>query len=376
MNKKIAYVLGVLALLIGLWGFYDRFAFGDQNAAYGSFVTWGLWVALYFLLGGIAVGCFVWASLDLLFEVPALKGTGQTALWAALVNLAAGMAAIGLDLGHLERFIKAFTRPHWSSGEIKDVWGYTLFGILGLVALFISIKQPKNAALKIVMAIGLAVALFVAGAPGKMLGMNASRMYWHAALLPVQFIFFALTTGAAMLLVIRGFFSKPADNEKLFPVLNMTVVGLLVVNLYFVWLFYSQALEGNVPDIVQPINAALFGQYSLLFWGVQIILGAVLPIVVLTQRRVAGSGALVGLMGLFILLGNAVARYLILVPAQQVDFLPNLSSAFQGRGLTLAYSPSATEWAVASGLLGVIILGLLLGADVFLPLVTKSQKEA
>ncbi len=376
MNKKIAYVLGALALLIGLWGFYDRFAFGDENAAYGSLVTWGLWVALYFLFGGIAVGCFVWASLDLLFEVPALKGTGQTALWAALVNLAVGMTAIGLDLGHFERFIKAFTRPNWSSGVVDDVWGYTLFGILGLVALFLSIKQPKNAALKIVMAIGLAVALFVAGAPGKLLGVDASRMYWHAALLPVQFIFFALTTGTAMLLVIRGFFSKPAENEKLFPVLNMTVAGLLVVNLYFVWLFYSQALSGNVPDLVQPINAVLFGQYSLLFWGAQIILGAILPIVVLTQRRVVGSGALVGLMGLFILLGNAVARYLILVPAQQVDFLPNLSSAFQGRGLTLAYSPSATEWAVASGLLGVIILGLLLGADVFLPLVTKSQKEA
>ena len=376
MNKKIAYVLGALALLIGLWGFYDRFAFGDENAAYGSLVTWGLWVALYFLFGGIAVGCFVWASLDLLFEVPALKGTGQTALWAALVNLAVGMTAIGLDLGHFERFIKAFTRPNWTSGVVEDVWGYTLFGILGLVALFLSIKQPKNAALKIVMAIGLVAALFVASAPGKLLGVDASRMYWHAALLPVQFIFFALTTGTAMLLVIRGFFSKPAENEKLFPVLNMTVVGLLVVNLYFVWLFYSQALSGNVPDLVQPINAVLFGQYSLLFWGAQIVLGAILPIVVLTQRRVVGSGALVGLMGLFILLGNAVARYLILVPGQQVDFLPNLSNAFQGRGLTLAYSPSATEWAVASGLLGVIILGLLLGADVFLPLVTKSQKEA
>jgi molybdopterin-containing oxidoreductase family membrane subunit len=376
MTKKITYVLGALALLIGLWGFYDRFAFGDKNVAYGSLVTWGLWVALYFLFGGIAVGCFIWASLDLLFEVPALKGTGRMALWAALVNLAAGMAAIGLDLGHLERFIKAFTNPNWTSGVIEDVWGYTLFGLLGLVALFLSIKQYKNIALKVVMAIGLAVALYVAGSPGKLLGMDASRMYWHAALLPVQFIFFALTTGAAMLLVIRGFFGKPAENAVSFSVLNMAVAGLLVVNLYFVWLFYSQALAGNVPALVQPINAVLSGQYSLLFWGVQIVLGAILPIVVLTQRRVAGSGALVGLMGLLVLAGNAVARYLILVPGQQVELLPNISTAFQGPGLTLVYAPSATEWAVAAGLLGVVILGLLVGADFIQPLVTKSQKEA
>jgi molybdopterin-containing oxidoreductase family membrane subunit len=374
MNKKIAYALGAIALLIGLWGFYDRFAFGDENAAYGSVVIWGLWVALYFFFGGIAVGCFIWASLDLLFEIPALKGTGQPALWAALVNLAAGMAAIGLDLGHMERIWKAYLQPNLHSGVAEDVWGYTIFGVLALIALFLAVKQPKNSALKIVMALGLVVALYVAGAPGKLMGVNATRMYWHAGMLPVQFLFFALTTGAAMLLVIRGFFG--VADEKQFSVLNMSAAVLLVVNLYFVWAYYSQSLAGNMPALVDPINAVLHGQYSALFWGVQIVLGAILPIVVLTQRRVAGSGTLVGLMGLFILLGNVVARYLILVPGQQVELLDGLSTAFNGRGLSLAYTPSATEWAVASGLLGVVILGLLAGADLLLPFFTKSQKEA
>lgn len=374
MNKKIAYVLGAIALLIGLWGFYNRFAFGDENAAYGSIVVWGLWVALYFFFGGIAVGCFIWASLDLLFEIPALKGTGQPALWAALVNLAAGMAAIGLDIGHMERIIKAYLQPNFHSGIAQDVWGYTIFGLLALISLILAVKQPKNAALKIVMALGLAVALYVAGAPGKLMGDNATRMYWHAGMIPVQFLFFALTTGAAMLLVIRGFFG--VADEKQFSVLNISAAVLLVINLYFVWAYYSQSLAGNMPDLVNPINAVLYGQYSTLFWGVQIVLGAILPIVVLTQRRVAGGGALVGLMGLFILLGNVVARYLILVPAQQVELLDGLSTAFTGRGFSLAYSPSTTEWAVALGLLGVVILGLLVGADLLLPLFTKSQKEA
>ncbi len=376
MNKKIAYVLGMITLIIGLWGFYDRFAFGHENAAYGSYVSWGLWVALYFLFGGIAVGCFIWASLDLLFEVPALKGTGRIALWAALVDLGVGLLAIGLDLGHFERFYKAFTNPNWTSGVIEDVWGYTIFGILTVLALIFSINQNKSVALKVVMILGLITAIFAAAAPGKMLGMDASRMFWHSSLLPVQFIFLALTNGAAMLLVIRGFFVSPAENEKPFSILSISLVGLLAFNLYFVYLFFSQGLSGRIPDIVQPVNAILNGQYSLLFWGVQIVLGAILPIIILTQRKLAGSGALVGLMGLLVLLGNAVARYLIVVPAQQVEFLPNLSTAFSGRGLNLAYMPSATEWAVASGLLGVVILGMLVGADFILPLVSKSHKEA
>ena len=81
-------------------------------------------------------------------------------------------------------------------------------------------------------------------------------------------------------------------------------------------------------------------------------------------------------MGLFLLAGNLIARYLILVPEQEVELLQGLSTAFNGRGYTLAYTPTTVEWAVSAGLTGVVILGLLLGADVLLPLFNKSQKEA
>ena len=104
MNKKTIYIIGIIAAIVGGWGVFDFVLYGDSHTGYGSFVVWGLWVALYFLFGGIATGCFMWASLDLLFEIPSFKGTGKPALWAALVNLVAGLAAIALDLGHMERF--------------------------------------------------------------------------------------------------------------------------------------------------------------------------------------------------------------------------------------------------------------------------------
>ena len=33
--KRFFYALGGLALLFGLWGFYDRFANGHESAKYG-----------------------------------------------------------------------------------------------------------------------------------------------------------------------------------------------------------------------------------------------------------------------------------------------------------------------------------------------------
>lgn len=375
MKKAIAYSIGLLTLLIGFWGFYDRMVYGHAHAAYGSIVVWGVWVAAYFFLGGIAVGCFIWACMDLLFDVPAFKGIGKTALWASLVSLAAGLIAIGFDLGHMDRVWKAYLQPNFHSGVAEDVWGYTIFGILTLIILYQLIKNSRPS--KFLVAICLLVALYVAGAPGKLLGVHAGRMYWHTGLMDVQFLFFALTTGAAMLMVIVGFNGASKTSEPLFLFLNRAVAVLLFIDIYLLWTYYGQGLAGAMPGVEKPIKMVL-SQYPFVFWGLQVALGLIVPLIVLARHSTAVSTGLVGLMGLFILLGNFITRYLILIPGQQEDLLEGLSTAFSGRGYTLAYAPSMTEWAVLSGLIGIVILGLLIGADYLSPKFHSNslQKEA
>jgi len=373
MLKKIIYAIGVIALLIGLWGFYERLMFGEKFVSYGSNVVWGLWVAMYFLFGGIAIGSFFVASLEFLFGIEAFKGYGKPALWTSLVTLAVAMMSIGFDLGHMERIWKAFLQPNIHSGVVEDVWGYTVFGILTLIALIFAVRQPKSSVLKIVMVLGFLASLFAAGSPGKFLGNNAARLYWHAALLPVQFVFMALLSGAAMMLVVQAFVSPKDGTKQATNILNLASIVLLVISLYFVWAYFSQSLYGKVPSLTDSINELISGQYALLFWGVQIIIGAIIPLLVLVQPKLAQNKLWAGLMGLFILIGNAVARYLIIVPGLNVTVMNNIETAFQGPGLTLSYSPSPVEWAVASGALGIIILALLLGTD-YLPLYSKKSE--
>ena len=221
MLKKIIYAIGAIALLIGLWGFYERLMFGEKFVSYGSDVVWGLWVAMYFLFGGIAIGSFFVASLEYLFGIQAFKGLGKPALWTSLVTLAVAMMSIGFDLGHMERIWKAFLQPNFHSGVVEDVWGYTIFGILTLIALILAIRQSKSSGLKVVMALGFLAALFAAGSPGKFLGDNATRLYWHAALLPVQFVFMALLSGAAMMLVIQAFVSPKEGTKQATSILSL-----------------------------------------------------------------------------------------------------------------------------------------------------------
>ena len=377
MIRKLAYLVGSLTLLFGLWGFYDRFAHGHQNANYGSYVVWGLWVAMYLFFAGIAAGGFMIATLDLLFGIKLFKGTGRVALWGSLVCLVAALISIGLDNGHLFRIWKVYLQGNPFSLLFQMVWGYTLFGMISVIALLLASRQPNSPYLKPLMAVGLVFSFFISGAVGALLGVNAARPFWHVGLFPVQFPVFSLASGAAMMLTAIGFFGREDDPNR--PqqlwVLSLVSVVLLVVKFYFMWADYSQSMYGNVPMNVQAVRLVLFGQYWWAFWILQTLIGSLIPLVFLVQRRYATQNHWAGWMGILLLVGYAVARGLIIFPALTVPELEALVHAFSGPHLTFDYFPSLMEWAVTSGTIGIAILAFLIGSEK-LNLFSATPKEA
>lgn len=363
--KKVIYVLAALAVIVGAWGFYDRLANGHQNAAYGSYVVWGLWVAMYLFFAGIAAGAFMLATLDLLFHVEIFKGTGKIALWIALISLGGALLSIWLDLGHMFRIWKVYLQGNLTSVMAQIVWGYTLFGLLLLASLYLAIRDPQSKLLRALMIVGLPVALFLSGAVGALLGVEASRLFWHVGLLPVQFPVFSLASGVAALLAAIGLFGSDKDPHRAQQlwVLSIATVVLAIVKLYFLWADFSQSIYGNVPQNVQAVNAVMFGPYAWAFWGVQIFLGTLVPIVVLIQPSLAKHGSWAGWMGVLVLLGFAVARANIVFPALTVPELEALTRAFTGPRLQFEYFPSAMEWSVTIGIVGLVVLAFLLGTD-------------
>lgn len=367
--KRIIYGLSVLAVLFGAWGIYDRLAHGHQNAAYGSYVVWGLWVAMYLFFAGLAAGAFMVATLDLLFHLKIFAGTGRLALWVGLVSLGAALLQIWLDLGHMWRIWKVYLQGNPNSVMTQMVWGYTLFGLLLVVSLYLAVYQPQSSLLRLLMIIGLPLSLFISGAVGALLGVQASRPFWHVGLFPVQFPVFSLASGVAAMLVVIGLFGRrndPNRGEQLW-VLSVTTVALAVVKLYFLWADFSQSLYGNVPQNVEAVNAILFGPYWWAFWLIQILLGTLIPVVVLVQPKLARHNGWAGWMGVLVLIGFASARANIVFPALTVPELDALTTAFSGPHLTFAYFPTAMEWAVTLGSTGLAVLAFLIGAD-YLPL--------
>ncbi len=373
--KRILYLLGAVALVLGLYGFYSRLFIGERDVNYGSYVNWGLWVAMYLFFAGMAAGSYMIAALDYVFNVPVFKGTGKYALWGGMVTLPGALMLIGFDLGHMERIWKVYLQPNFSSLLAQLVWSYSLFLIVTLVSLVLA-SRNNRALLRPLMIFGLILSVFVSGGVGALLGVNASRASWHTAMLPAQFPIFNLTSGVALMLVFLGFFGvvhNPEQRTRLTRVLSLLMIALLIVKAYFLWVDYSQALYSGIPQAAEAVNLVLFGPFGWAFWGLQIGIGMVIPIIVLIQPNLTKRGLLVGFIGVFVLVGLAVARTSIIFPALAIPELEGLATAFTGPHLSFNYVPSIMEWSVTVGVVGLSTLAYLIGADLLPFLKNKTE---
>lgn len=379
--KMFLYILGGLALLIGLWGFYLRFFVGERDVNYGSYVAWGLWVAMYLFFAGVATGSFMVAALDHLFGIRLFKGTGTVALWATVVTMPAALATIGMDLGHMERIWKVYFQPNFSSVLAQLVWGYSIFFLAALLALWLAIrladgKLKSTLLFRVVMAVGFFLSIFLSGGVGALLGVNAGRESWHAAMLPAQFPVFSLMSGIALMLIMLGWFMPNPDERRpmQLQVLSIALGVLLVVKIYYLWTDYSQALYSGSPNARQAVDMVLFGRWGWAFWLLQLGLGMVVPLALLFQNRFNQSKLWVGLIGILVLVGMGVARANIIFPAMSIPELEGLATAFTGPHLGYDYFPSLMEWAVVLGVIGAATLAFLAGTDI-LPLFPDKSQE-
>ncbi len=375
--RKAVYAVGALALVAGIYGIAVRLFIGERDVNYGSYTTWGLWVAMYLFFAGVATGSFMVASLDYLFRLKLFRGTGKYGLWGAMVSMPAALMSIGLDLGHYERIWRVYIHPNFGAPMAQLVWGYSIFTAVVAAALVMVSRRPNARSVQVLMAVGVVLAIFLSGGVGALLGVNATRQSWHVGGLPAQFPVFSLASGVALVLVALAWFAPP-DSRRAgqLRVLRLTMAVLLLVKAYYLWTDFSLALYTGGEDAEEAVRLVLFGDYGWAFWILQLGLGMALPFVLLTIRHSRGPGIEDGLMGVFVLVGFAVARANIIFPALAIPELEGLTTAFTGPHLGFDYVPSLVEWSVTAGVVGLATLAFMLGIDRLRLFATDSEVAA
>ncbi len=404
--KGAFWLSGILFFGVGLLGWIDRLTNGHLNTNYGSLVPWGLWVAGYIYFIGLSAGSFLISSLVYVFRIKRFESVGRLAVFTAVITLLLALLSIWADLGHMERAWEVIAMPNFRSPMAWMIWLYSGYFLLLVVELWFLLRRDlvvgaaasgfkasvyrvlalgsrdvsdrsttRDATIVRVLAtIGVPVAIMFHGGVGALFGVIAARPMWNTGLFPILFLVSALASGGALLTVISAVFQDGwTRNRDTVVSLGSLVLGLLLLDVLFELSEMLVVLYGNVPEHVGGWQAILGGPYSFVFWGWQLGLGTLLPVLLLALPT-RKDPRLVSLAGFLIAVGFLGVRLNIVIPGFTVEEVQGISQAFSSARVSTTYFPSQTEWLVSIGIagLGLLLFGL---GEMLLPREKGSSEE-
>lgn len=316
-------------------------------------LQWSLLIVLYPFITGLVAGAFILASLERVFRVKAVKPTYRLALLTALAFLLVAPLPLQLHLGHPERSLEMYLTPHRSSAMamfgfiylwylmvvlLAEIWLDYRADIVAMArtahgwrrwlyrALTLGSMNVSDAARRIddragyvITVIGIPSAFLLHGYVGFIFGSVKANAWWSTPLMPVVFLFSAMVSGIAAVMLIY----MAAMRAQRRP-LDMPCLDTIARYLFYVFLI-DFSLE--MLDLIHRIYEADESFRSLDFmvksrlWTsqvlVQILLGTCLPLAMLAavqlwrwsetaRKRIYAAAGLLTLIGIFAMRWNVV----------------------------------------------------------------------
>lgn len=373
MNK--ATILFLIVTVAGLSCGVLAFIFGHHNIYNNTReVPWGMLISTYAFWAITSTGLCIYAAMSHVFGGTRMGIVSNRMVWMSIICIMGAFATIGVEIASPHRMlIYNIISPNPTS---NIWWMGTLYG-LAVGCMIIEFAGIVTGLAKIALIMGIFGAFAEVLANSCLGGVFATlpaRPYWYGAQTPIYFLTAAFLSGAAAA-VLFNFLAYRIRGEQMSTPVFLAVKSAgkamtLVLILYTVatfWRLISFYVGG--PELGRTAADALIsGPLVINFWVIEVCVGLLLPAMLIILSRLENVG-MMALAGFFILVGQFVARYDLVVAGQIVpEFLgwDNLPSY-------LDYVPSVFEFGVIAGSIGVVAFGFLMGERMFGK--TFTQKE-
>ena len=316
-------------------------------------LQWSLLIVIYPYITGLVAGAFILASLERVFKVEAVRPTYRLALLTALAFLLVAPLPLQLHLGHPERSFEMYLTPHRSSAMamfgfvylwylmavlLIEVWLEYRADIVGFAQsqtgarhwiyklltmgsenLSPASRRVDDGVGYVVTVVGIPSAFLLHGYVGFIFGSVKANPWWSTPLMPIVFLFSAMTSGIAAVLALYLISMK----------LRQSVIDMRCVDTVAKYLFYMFVIDFSLEmlDLMQRTYEADESFRSLDFmvhtrlWTsqvvIQICLGTLVPLAVLAatqlwtfgevlRRRLYLGASILTLIGIFAMRWNVV----------------------------------------------------------------------
>ncbi len=341
-------------------------------------VPWGLWITMDLSSIAISAGAFSLCAVVYLLGFKRFQPVARTATFIGLIGYSMAVLTLMLDIGRPDRFWHSMV--YWNEHSL--LWEVTMcvtlyFGVLLLEALplfanleWLRLRWPKLAEkmsqmhhLAPYLAIaGLALSLLHQSSLGALYGVIKARPLWYRPDLSVLFIISAVAGGMALtvfasMLSVR--LSRRASmDDSLLDRVSQIIGWILVFYLYFRFWDALAMTYTYQPGRTEGLQLLTQGSLSFNFWVGEILLGIVIPIVLLLNKRTRAL-PLWRMLALLLVVGGVVAyRWdtnisgLLIV----MSYLPGQTSVAY-----TTYQPSPIEFLAAGGIFSYGLLAFSLG---------------
>jgi predicted membrane protein len=289
-------------------------------------LAWSLLIVLYPYITGLVAGAFVVSSLYHVFGLQALKPVARLSLLTCLAFLLVAPLSLMAHLGQPLRAFEIFWTPNLRSAMagFGYIWLFYLMivlletwlvfrpdivtraqasqgGLLGLIYRALTLGSydlsPRtlavdHKAIKVLAAVGVPVAFILHGYVGFIFGAIKANPWWSTPLMPIIFLMSAIVSGIALLIVIYAITSRlrrVAIDRVCLRQLSALLVGFLALDLALAGLeLLSMAYEQE--ESWHIISRLIRERLAVSYLGVQLVLGALLPMALLVIVSTLGVG--------------------------------------------------------------------------------------
>ncbi len=333
-------------------------------------IAWSVLIVVYPYLTGLVAGAFTVSSLYQVFGMQRFKPVAHLALLTSLCCMLVVPTPLLLHLGHPERAFNAVITPHTTSAFA--IFGYAagFYAILLILenwfvfrpyivqqaqrrkgplgwfyrVLSLGSYDVSETAMRYdrkwifaLAVIGIPAAHGLHGYVGFVFGSLKSREWWSSDLMPAVFLFSAIISGTALLIVLyvvtcklrRVTIDLPCLKGMAYALWGFMLFTLLLEGVEFASLVY-RGREG-IEVIMEYVKGPLIVPFAVLQFGV----GSLLPVLALTfmiWRGTTGRTLIVGVAtsAVLVLLAVLMMRWNVVIGGQEI--------AKTGKGL-LVYHP-------------------------------------
>lgn len=277
-------------------------------------LQWSLLIVLYPYITGLVAGAFILASLERVFNVKEVQPTYRLALLTALAFLLVAPLPLQAHLGHPERSYEIFLTPNRKSAMAMFGFVYAWYlAVVLLLEIWFEYRRdmitwasrasgPRrwlyrvltlgsrdlspaaltfdDAAGRWITIIGIPSAFLLHGYVGFIFGSVKANPWWSSVLMPVVFLFSAIVSGIALVLILylltSLFRSRPVDMRCLDKLASFLFYAMIVdVSLELLdFLHRLYESEESITILSQMIESRLFISLIVL----QLVLGTLIPL--------------------------------------------------------------------------------------------------